>query len=208
MLVDRKTLRSIIATKWEILKNGGMNGMKKIAVFFAQGFEEIEALTVVDGCRRAGIEVVMTGVDNGKTCTGSHGIEVTLDAALEEMNFDELDMIVLPGGMPGTKNLEKCDLLMKQVDEFYQNGKWIAAICAAPSIFGHRNILAGKKACCYPGFEGELTGAQVTDRPVECDGNVITSRGMGCAIEFTLKIIEVLVSKEKADEIATGIIYK
>lgn len=182
--------------------------MKKIAVFFAQGFEEIEALTVVDGCRRAGIEVLMTGVDNGKTCTGSHGIEVTMDAVIEEIDFNELDMIVLPGGMPGTKNLEKCDLLMKQVDDFYANGKWVAAICAAPSIFGHRNILVGKKACCYPGFEGELTQAEVTFMPVECDANVITARGMGCAIDFTLKIIEVSVGKEKADEISTGIIYK
>lgn len=207
MFVDRKTRWSIIATKCEI-RNGGMNGMKKLGVFFAQGFEEIEALTVVDGCRRAGIEVVMTAVDNGKTCTGSHGIEVTMDTSLEEVDFEELDMIVLPGGMPGTKNLEKCDVLMKQVDAFYNNGKWIAAICAAPSIFGHRNILSGKKACCYPGFEKELIGADVTTMPVECDGNVITARGMGCAIDFTLKIIEVLVDDSKAEEISTGIIYK
>ncbi len=209
MFVDRKTLWSIIATKRAIFHNKEEeDGMKKIGVFFAQGFEEIEALTVVDGCRRAGIEVLMTGVDNGKTCAGSHGIEVTMDTSLDEINFNELDMIVLPGGMPGTLNLEKSDLLMKQVDDFYSRGKWVAAICAAPSIFGHRNILAGKKACCYPGFEAELKEAIVTTMPVECDANVITSRGMGCAIDFTLKIIEVLVGKEKADEISKGIIYK
>ena len=182
--------------------------MKKIAVFFAEGFEEIEALTVVDGCRRAGIDVVMTGIEDKPTCTGSHGIEITMDTSLKELDFRGIDMIVLPGGMPGTKNLEKCDLLMEQVDNFYQKGKWVAAICAAPSILGHRNILAGKKACCYPGFEADLMQAEVTMMPVECESNVITARGMGCAIDFTLKIIEVLVGKEKSEQISKGIIYR
>lgn len=182
--------------------------MKKIAIFFAEGFEEIEALTVVDLCRRAGIDTTMVSVTEKDMVTGSHQITVKMDAMFEKVEFADLDMLVLPGGMPGTKNLEAHAALMGQVDAFYEAGKLVAAICAAPSIFGHRGYLKGKKACCYPGFEVALEGAEVTLDSVAASNNVITSRGMGCAIDFSLKIIEVLCGEEKAEELAKAIIYK
>lgn len=181
--------------------------MKKIAIFFAEGYEEIEALTVVDLCRRAGIEADMVSVTDSLQVTGAHKIPVVMDMLLSDVDFNSLDMIVLPGGMPGTSNLEKVPKLMDEVKAFCAAGKYIAAICAAPSVFGHLGLLKGKTACCYPGFEDDLTGANVTLNSCEADGNIITSRGMGCAIDFSLKIIEKLENGDKASEIGKKIIY-
>lgn len=182
--------------------------MSRLAVFFAEGYEEIEALTVVDICRRGGVETDMVSVTGESEVTGSHGIIVKMDKKFEEADFEEYDMIVLPGGMPGTKNLEAHQGLMDRVDEFYAKGKYIAAICAAPSIFGHRGILKGKRACSYPSFESHLEGADVTSGPVEVSGNVITSRGMGTAIDFGLVILGIFSGEEKAEELAKGIVYR
>ena len=181
--------------------------MKKIAIFFAEGYEEIEALTVVDLCRRAGIHVEMVSVTDSLQVTGAHGIPVVMDKMLADVEFDVLDMLVLPGGMPGTRNLEQVPLLMEQVKAFAAAGKYIAAICAAPSVFGHLGLLEGKKACCYPGFEDELTGASVTYNRCEADENIITGRGMGCAIDFSLKIIEKLENDDVSSKIGRQIIY-
>ena len=170
--------------------------MAKIGVFFSAGYEEIEALTVVDLCRRAGIEVTMVSVDETTAVTGSHQITV------------QMDMLVLPGGMPGTLHLEACDALMEQLDRFYSAGKWVAAICAAPQIFGHRGYLKGRKATSFPSMEKELDGAIVTHGAAEVDGNVITGRGMGCAIDFALKIIGSLISEEEAAAQAERIVYE
>lgn len=182
--------------------------MSKIAVFFAPGYEEIEALTVVDLCRRAGIETEMVSVAEGISVIGSHNINVTMDKMFEEVDFDSLDMVVLPGGMPGTKNLEAHAGLMEQLDKFYKEGRGVAAICAAPSIFGHKGYLKGRTACSYPGFEPELEGANVSMNSVEVSEHVITSRGMGCAIDFSLAIVERYCGKEAADKLSKGIIYK
>lgn len=181
--------------------------MSKVCVFFAEGYEEIEALTVVDLLRRAGIETQMVSVTGDKQVTSSHKVPVIMDALFVDVNFDEVDMIVLPGGMPGTKNLESCVELMAQVDAFAQAGKYVAAICAAPSILGHRGILQGRKACCYPEYEEELTGAEVTRNSVEIAGNVITSRGMGCAIDFSLAIVSVYKGQNAAEELAEKVVY-
>ena len=187
--------------------------MSRIAVFMATGFEEIEGLTVVDLCRRAGIEVdtvAVTKEDGEGACyvTGSHGITVRADMALDEVDFDGLDMIVLPGGMPGTRNLEACTPLMEKLDTFYKAGKCISAICAAPSIFGHRGYLEGRNACAYPGFEKELAGAKVSAGPVEISDHVTTSRGLGTAIPFALAIVERFCGSEKAEELAKSVVYK
>ncbi len=182
--------------------------MSKIAVFFAEGYEEIEALTVVDICRRAGMEVQMVSVNGEQTVVGSHGMGVLMDTAFDGLDFGQLDMLVLPGGMPGTRNLEAHKGLMEQVDAFCREGKYVAAICAAPSILGHRGILQGRKAGCYPGWEEHLTGAQVSLDPVSVDGHVITARGMGCAIPFALAIVSELLGQEQADRIAEGIVYQ
>ena len=182
--------------------------MKKIGVFFAEGYEEIEALTVVDICRRCGLGVDMVSVTEELMVTGSHGIGVRMDKGFSSADFQEYDMAVLPGGMPGTKNLEAHEGLMAQVDAYYAGGKYVAAICAAPSIFGHRGILKGRRACCYPGIEAHLEGAEVTAGPVEIADNVITSRGMGTAMDFALAIVEVLSGKEKAQEMAEAVVHQ
>ena len=182
--------------------------MKKIAVFFAESYEEIEALTVVDMCRRAEIQTEMVSVTDSLTVNGAHAIPVVMDKMLADVDFNELDMIVLPGGWLGTPNLEKVGALMEKVKAFAESGKYVAAICAAPSILGHLGILKGKAACCFPGFEEELTGATVSYNSCEVDGNIITARGMGCAIDFSVEIIRALVGSEKAEEIASKIIYK
>ena len=181
--------------------------MNRLAVFFASGYEEIEALTVVDICRRGGLEVDMVSVSGEMEVTGSHGICVSMDKEFGNVDFEDYDMLVLPGGMPGTRNLEDHAGLMERVDEFAAKGKYLAAICAAPSIFGHRGILKGRRACCYPSFESQLAGAEVTEKPVEISGNVITSRGMGTAIAFGLAIVSVFKGKEAADKLAESIIY-
>lgn len=181
--------------------------MNKIAIFFAKGYEEIEALAVVDVCRRCGITIDMVSVTEEMQVEGAHGIMVGMDKTFSQVDFDEYDMLVLPGGGEGTRNLEAHQALMAQVDVFYENGKYIAAICAAPSIFGHKGILKGRKACCYPSFESHLEGAEVTAGPVEVSDKVITSRGMGTAIDFGLAISEVFVGKDKAEEMAKAIIY-
>lgn len=181
--------------------------MSKIAIFYAQGFEEIEGLTVVDLCRRAQLEIDTVSVTENAEVTGSHGITVRTDKTFSQMNFAEYDCLLLPGGMPGTRNLEAHAGLMRELDAFYQAGKRVGAICAAPSIFGHRGYLKGKRACCYPGFESQLDGAAVTDGPVEIDGNVVTSRGMGTAIDFGLAIVGLYAGEAKAAELGKGIVY-
>ncbi len=137
----------------------------------------------------------------------SHCVEVTMDKVLSEVNFDETDVIVLPGGMPGTKNLEACAALMEQVDAFVQAGKTVAAVCAAPSILGHRGHLNGKKACSFPDMESQLEGAEVLREPAVIDGNIITGRGMGAAIPFGLAILEKLQGKEAAEAMGRKIVY-
>jgi len=179
-----------------------------IAVFFATGYEEIEALTVVDLTRRAGIETWMVSITEEKAVTGSHGITVTMDKVLSEVDFAQVDMIVLPGGMPGTLNLEGCEPLMEKVREFDKTGKYISAICAAPTVFGHLGLLKGRKACCYPGMEEGLVEAEVTYEPFAVSDHILTSRGMGTAIDFGLQIIARFQGAEAAEEMANKIVYK
>ena len=182
--------------------------MSRIGIFFAEGYEEIEALTVVDLARRTGLTIDMISVNGDREVTGSHGISVKMDKIFSEADFDGLDMLVLPGGMPGTKNLESCQELMEKLDEFYASkDKYVAAICAAPSIFGHRGYLKGRRATSFPDFEGHLEGAEVTHGVAEVDGNVITGRGMGCAIPFGLAIVELFLGKNAADALAEKIVY-
>lgn len=182
--------------------------MKQIAIFFAEGYEEIEALAVVDVCRRCGLTIDMVSITEEKTVKGSHGIVVEMDKTFSQIDFDAYDMLVLPGGGEGTKRLEAFEPLMAQIDAFYQADKYIAAICAAPSIFGHRGILKGRKACSYPSFESHLEGAEVTAGPVEISDHVITSRGMGTAISFGLAIAGVFCGEETAEKMARTIVYR
>lgn len=182
--------------------------MAKVLVFFAEGFEEIEALTVIDLVRRAGIDISMVSITGSKQVTGSHGITVAMDETIFDVNFSEGQMIVLPGGMPGTRNLEANDDLMRNVDDYCSSGRYVAAICAAPTILGHRGLLVGKKACCYPGMEAQLQGAEVTKDKVTVADKIITSRGLGTAIPFALKIVEMLIDKDTADNLASAIVFR
>ena len=181
--------------------------MAKIGVFLADGFEEIEGLAVVDILRRAGVEVTTISIMGRKEIHGAHQITVLADALYEVVNFDELDGVVLPGGMPGTTNLGAHEGVKEQITAFAEQGKLVAAICAAPSVLGENGILKGKKATCYPGFEEKLLGAEVTFDEVVEDGNVITSRGMGTAIPFALRLAEYLVSEQKSESLKKSIIF-
>ena len=182
--------------------------MANIAIFLADGFEEIEALTVVDLCRRASLNIDMVSVTGSLSVTGSHGIEVKADKLLADVKFDDMDMLVLPGGMPGTTNLEKTDKLMEQIRAFDAAGKFISAICAAPGVFGRAGLLQGKKACVFPGLEGELKGADVQMTETTVDGHILTSRGMGTAIPFGLAIVARFCGQEAADELGKKIVFR
>lgn len=181
--------------------------MSKIAVFFVDGFEEIEGLTVVDLCRRAGIEVSMISMMESCEVMGAHNIPIRCDMLFADMEKDAYDMVVLPGGA-GHRKLEAHDGLMALVDEYFEKDKYVAAICASPSILGRRGILQGKKACCFPSFEEHLKGAEVSFDNVCVDGKVITSRSMGTSIDFALAIIEALEGAELADKKAKEIVYR
>ena len=181
--------------------------MAEALLFIAQGFEEIEGLTVVDLLRRASIEVVTVSIDGQLMVTGAHGITVKADCLFEEADFNGADMLILPGGMPGTRNLQAHSGLCNKIRVFEEAGKFLSAICAAPVVLGANGALEGKKATCYPGFEDELNCAEVLGDPVVWDRNVITSRGLGTAIEFALAIIERLRNREEAVKAAESIIY-
>ncbi|HAE52225.1 MAG TPA: DJ-1 family protein [Ruminococcus sp.] len=169
-----------------------------IYVYLAEGFEEIEALTPVDLLRRSGKKVVTVGVGDN-VIVGSHGIPVVCDTIAQEAVLSyELEMIVLPGGMPGTLNLEKSGYVQAAIDYCTDNNKFIGAICAAPSILGHKGLLNGRTAVCYEGFEQQLTGAVIGEDSVVCDGNIITARGAGVAVKFALKLIEKVVSESES----------
>ena len=182
--------------------------MANIAIFLAEGFEEIEGLMVVDLLRRAGITVDMVSISDSLTVTGPHKITVTADKLLKDIDFDSYELLVLPGGMPGTIHLGECEELCDALVKACESGKKIAAICAAPTVFGHAGFLKGKKACCYPDMEDGLFGAEVSYNEVEVDGNVITSRGMGTAIPFGLKLVALLQGQASADALGAKIVYR
>lgn len=170
-----------------------------IYAFLADGFEETEAIAPIDLLRRSGKKVVTVGVGDNMI-TSSHGVTVVTDTIAQEAALtDELEMIILPGGMPGTLNLEKSAYVQNAIDFCVKNGKYIGAICAAPSVLGHKGLLRGRTAVCYEGFEAQLEGAEVLKDPVVQDGIYITSRGAGTAIEFGLKLVEAVVSKAESD---------
>ena len=177
-----------------------------IYVFLAEGFEECEALAPVDILRRAGLDVKTVGVGS-KTVTGSHGIPVVCDIDEANTVFDSLEAVILPGGMPGTLNLEKSETVQKFIDFAANNNLLIGAICAAPSILGHKNLLNGKKATCFTGFEKDLLGATATNDPVTQDGNIITAYGAGAAFDFGFKLLEYLTDTETADRLQKQMRY-
>lgn len=174
-----------------------------VYVFLAQGFEIVEALAPVDILRRAKIEVKTVGV-TGKTVVSSNGIPVTADITTDEMKLDSsLELIVLPGGMPGANNLEADSFVQSAIDFCVENGKYVSAICAAPKIIGHKGLLKGRKATCFPGFEDDLEGAILTDELAVTDGKFITGKGAGAAFAFGFSLVEALADKETAVQVAS-----
>ena len=179
--------------------------MKTIFIFLAPGFEETEAITTADILKRAGLCVQLVSIDETLNVTGAHEITVLADSLFDETDFSEGEMLVLPGGMPGTKNLDKHTGLKKLIADYYAQGKLISAICAAPIVLGNMGILEGEKATSYPGYETHLLGAEVTDERVVVSGQFITAKGPGAAAEFGLKIVEIIKGKNIADK--TGEVF-
>ena len=178
-----------------------------IYLFLAEGFEEVEALAPLDILRRAEIEVETVSITDNQVVIGAHGVPVVADRILPAIDFDDADMIVLPGGLPGSTNLDACEELKQGIQQLYEAGKPLAAICAAPMVYGHMGLLKGLKATCYPGVETELEGATYTGALVEQDGQFITGKGPGAAFEFGYTIAEKYAGKEKVDALREGMIY-
>lgn len=182
--------------------------MSKAAIFMADGCEEIEGLTAVDVLRRAGIAIDMISIQSSRTVTGSHGIAFEADMTFEQADPDAYDAAILPGGMPGTLKLKEHEGVNSVIRSYAKEGKLVAAICAAPSVLGAAGILEGKRATCHPGFEDKLTGATFLEDTAVTDGNVITSRGMGTAIDFALAIVAYLKDASAVDDLKRKLVYR
>lgn len=173
-----------------------------IYCFLADGFEEIEAITTVDMLRRADINIKTVAVADNLTVTGAHNIPIVADMLISDAVADgNLSGVFLPGGMPGTTNLEESQKVRELVSFCAENDRYIFAVCAAPSVLGHMGLLKGKKATCYPGFEDELEGAEYTGEPAVCDGKIITGKGPGATVDFASMIITQLKSEALALEL-------
>ena len=182
--------------------------MEKVFIFLATGFEEIEAVTTTDVLLRGGIEAVTVSITGNYLVKGTHGISVHADKLYEEVNFDEGIMLVLPGGTPGAYNLDAHQDLKDLILKYFAEEKYLAAICAAPLVFGGLGILKGKKATCYPNFESRLEGAIINEDIVVQDGKIITGKGPGFTADFALKIVAELQGQARSKEVANGMLLK
>ena len=183
--------------------------MKKVYVFLADGFEDIEALIPVDVLRRGGVEVVtVSTVEDSQIATSAHGVQVVADAMIDECTFDDADLLLLPGGMPGASNLYECDAVRQAVLNQHRQQKRIAAICAAPAVvLAQTGVLDGRRATCYPGFEQLLTKAEYTADLVTVDGHVTTAEGPAAALPFAFELLSQLVDAETSRQVAEGMRY-
>ena len=179
-----------------------------VYILLGTGFEEVEALAPLDLMRRAGIEVLTVGI-NGKLVTGGHGIGVAADIGVEEMDLTALDMIVLPGGLGGVASARACSSALDALKFAWDNGKFVAAICAGPTVLADLGITDGKNATCYPGCEPQMGSAKILPhRAVVRDGNLITGTSAGCAIPFGLALIEALKGETAAKTVADAIVIR
>ncbi|WP_027399532.1 DJ-1 family glyoxalase III [Anaerovorax odorimutans] len=179
-----------------------------VYVHLADGFEEIEAVTIVDVLRRAGIETKTISIMSKKEVTGAHGMTLSADILFREADYEKCEMIVLPGGMPGTTNLGNHKGLTENIKYFAKHNKWIAAICAAPMILGQLGLLEGKDATIYVGMESYLTGANYSEKKVVVDGNIITSKGPATAAAFALELVTLLLNKNSSDKVKEGMLIE
>lgn len=178
--------------------------MKKVSAFLTNGFETVEAFASIDLLRRAGIQVIMVSITGNLEVESAQNVCVKADVLLENYDVSDCDLVFLPGG-PGTKHYEQNEKFVEILKAFYQSGKRVAAICAAPSVLGHLGMLEGKKATCFPGFEKDLYGAEVVDMKVVTDGMVTTGKGMGASIEMGLELVKLLVDEQTSQKISAGI---
>lgn len=182
--------------------------MSKCYLLFAEGLEECEGLITLDILRRAGLETYTVSVEDGHTVVGAHGVPVTCDRTLPELLAAPPELVVLPGGMPGTTNLAKSPAVETLVRRTLEHGGRAAAICAAPSVLAQYGLLAGRRATCYPGFEDKCPGAQMVDADVVTDGQITTGRALGAAIPFALELVRLLTDEQTAARTAEEIVYR
>mgnify|MGYP001358443868 CR=1 FL=1 len=175
--------------------------MARVGVHLATGFEELEAITVLDVLRRADIEVLMISMTKEENVTSARGLTVVSDILFKDVNYEKIDMIVLPGGIPGSTNLAAHEGLKQKIDQFANQGKYLASICAAPIVYGQMGLLKGKTAVCYPGYEKYLNGAEITTERVVQTQNYITSIGPGASLEFSFKLVEILKDKNISEKV-------
>lgn len=178
----------------------------KAYLFLAEGFEEIEAIAVIDILRRAQVDLLTVSVTEKKEVCAAHGITIIADMVFDEAFLGDAEILILPGGSPGTGNLKAHKGLNQLIIEYREKDKWLAAICAAPTIFARLGLLNGREATCYPACEADLSGAVYKTSAVVQDGKIITSRGAGTAVEFALKLVEVLKSRELSEKLRKSII--
>ncbi len=179
-----------------------------VYLFLGTGFEEVEAVATIDVLRRAEVELITVSVMKERMVEGAHGVCIEADKMFDEVDCTNAEMLILPGGMPGTLNLGSHEGLVSAIREQNKKGRWIAAICAAPSILGKMHLLRNREAVCYPGFEDQLEEAFVSKERVMVSGNIVTSKGPGCTIEFALQLAKILKGEEIAKVVADGMLVK
>ena len=182
--------------------------MSKAVLFFADGTEECEALLVADLLRRARVEVIIASAMGRRALVSSHGIHLNADALAEDVDYSDVDMVILPGGIPGTPNLAENKTVTDTCVSFAKAGKKVAAICAAPTVLAELGLLEGRRATCYPGFEDRCTGAQMVDADVVTDGQITTGRALGAAMAFALELVRLLTDEQTAARTAEEIVYR
>ncbi len=181
--------------------------MAKVYEFIANGTEEIEALTVVDVLRRAGVDIKTVSINATEEVTMSHGVTMKCDLIIADADFSDADMLLLPGGMPGSTNLNDCDAVRNAMLAQFNAGKKLGAICAAPLVLGGLGILKGKRATCYPGVESQMTGAEYTKELFTIDGNIITGEGPAATLPYSYAILEMLGKGNEAAALREGMMF-
>ena len=183
--------------------------MKNAVILIAEGFEEVEAITIIDTLRRGGIDIKSASITGARTVTGAHGIPVVCDELFDRKKVLSCDILILPGGMPGTSNLGSSNDVIDAINSFRTNGKLISAICAAPMILGQMGLLKGLSATIYPGMEEYLAGAKINpENTTEYDGNILTGKGPGLALDFALRLLELASDKKTAQNVGAGMLKR
>ena len=182
--------------------------MKKVYAFLATGFEEVEALAPVDVLRRGGVDIQTVSITGQREVEGAHGVTILADLLLDECPFDDADLLMLPGGMPGAQHLDSCLPLQQALVQHHRKGRLVAAICAAPMVLGHLGLLQGRRATCYPGFQSHLTGAEYTAELVTVEDNIITGEGPAASLPYAYTLLATLTNDATANQVAEGMMYK